>query len=69
MNRIVNSRGTHEVLVLDSKPDRFWNAKEYALRWQLHSHSQDRFVSKSDTDPTVSQIYHMTEHSIYTPAL
>lgn len=53
MNTIVNSEGTHEVLVLDSKTIRFWNVKEYALRWQLHNHGQEKFVPRPDTDPTL----------------
>lgn len=51
MNTIVNGEGTHEVLVLNSKTIRFWNVKEYALRWQLHNRGQDKFVPRPDTDP------------------
>lgn len=53
MNTTDNSEGAHEVLVLDSNTTRFWNVKKYTLSWQLHSHSQDKFVPRPDTDPTL----------------
>lgn len=53
MNTTDNSEGAHEVLVLDSNTTRFWNVKKYTLSWQLHSHSQDKFVPRLDTDPAL----------------
>lgn len=53
MNTTDNSEGAHQVLVLDSNTTRFWNVKKYTLSWQFHSHSQDKFVPRPDTDPTL----------------
>lgn len=53
MNTTDNSEGAHEALVLDSNTTGFWNVKKYTLSWQLHSHSQDKFVPRPDTDPTL----------------
>lgn len=39
MNSTVNGEGTHEVLVLDSKPSEFGTLKNNR-RWRLHSHGQ-----------------------------
>lgn len=53
MNMTDNSEGAREMLVLDSTTTRFWNVKKYTLSWQLHSHSQDKLVSRLDRDPTL----------------
>lgn len=71
MNSTDNSEGAHEVLVLDSNTTRFWNVKKYTLNWLLQSHSQDKFVPRPDTDPTllVRFITPLNEHSIYSSSV
>lgn len=69
MSMMVNSEGTHEVFVLDSKTIRSCNVKEYALRWQLHNHSQDKFVPRPDTDPTPLVRFTIPPNVVSTAAL
>lgn len=51
------------------KPTDFGMLKEYALRWQLHSHGQEKFVPRPDTDPMLLVRFTTPPNIVSTAAL